>query len=497
MTKLYCSGTLGLIFGYLSGYNLYFSSAIVKVSILIFLTSLLFLQKAKHDIWLKYVLHVTLAFTVLFIYGNIAGHNLSIAEVDKGQNINVDAVVREVTIKDSAKILEVDFIKKDTQMNYDSAAVYTYGQDSFYPDEVIKISGYVSESFIILPKDKETDFKSFDLGLYFQTKNIDGVMMNPKISTSNFSETNKNHSLNYYAYKFRESFRSNLNVSMPSEEAGIVMAMLWGDETGISKNTNEIYKKGGLSHVLVLSGYNLSILVFLSVVVFKKFSLNKKLFSSFFLVSIFLLFAKTGTSVWRAAFMSFYFMLSTLFMRDINIKFLVWLCAFMFSLLSIRTALFDISFHLSIMATISIVYLQPALKDIFKIIKNNTMKDVLSVTISASIGVAPYLMYQFAYFNILGIFISAIVSLFVPLIMLFGFLSGSIAYVSVLFGKILAYPTFLFTNIMSDMATISANSGSLISHPIKFYTMCLLYTIIFISYYLLNFSSSYKRSINQ
>lgn len=280
---------------------------------------------------------------------------------------------------------------------------------------------------------------------------------------------------------------------MPTEEAGIIMAMLWGDESSISKQTNQIYQKAGLSHILVLSGYNLSILIAASMLLFSKMSLRKKVFGSVIFILIFLLIAKTGVSVWRAAFMSFYVLAATLFMRDTNIKFLVWLCAFMFCLLSPMTVMFDISFHLSMIATIGIVFLQEPIKSLSMEKLPNYLKDIFSVTLSASLAVMPYLIYQFSYFNLFGLFVTIFISLFVPLIMLFGFTAGVLGYVSTFFAQVLGYPAFLFASFFTVLANMSAKSGSLVSHPISFYTMCLLYLLVYLFYFILTFYVAYKK----
>lgn len=494
MTKLYCSATLGLVLGYLSGYNLYFSSSIVRLSILIFFVSLLFIKKVKHDIWLRYVLHVTMIFLLLFIYGNIVGHFLSYGKEAKSQiMLNSKAKIKEINIKDSSKILEVEF--EDKNLLFKSAAVYTFTNNDFKIDQIIDISGTLTDGHVILPKDKETDFKSFDLTNFWRTKGLDGVIMNAKISTTSLdlSETKSIHSLNYFAYKFRDSFKSNLDKSMPTEEAGIVMAMLWGDESGISKATSQIYQKAGLSHILVLSGYNLSILIATSALLFSKMSFKKKVFGSVIFILSFLLIAKTGVSVWRAVFMSFYVLAATLFMKDINIKFLVWICAFMFCLFSPRTAMFDISFHLSMIATIGIVFFQESIKSLLSEKFPDYIKDIFSVALSASFAVMPYLIYQFAYFNLFGLFVSTVVSLFVPVIMLSAFLAGVFGYISIVFAQIIAYPAFVLTSSLSFLANMSAESGSLVSHPISFYAMCLLYLLIFLLYFILTSYSVYKR----
>lgn len=493
MTKLYCSATIGLVLGYLSGYNLYFSSSLVRLSVIIFFVSLLFLKKSKHDIWLRYVLHVTIIFLILFIYGNIVGHSLLNNREPKSQVLNSKALIKEISLKDSNMVLEVEF--EDKNLIFKSAAVYVFTSNDFQIDQIVNISGTITDSYVMLPKDKEADFKSFDLARFWKTKGIDGVIMNAKLSTTSLttSETKRMHSLNHFVHKFRNSFRSTLERAMPTEEAGIIMAMLWGDESGISKETNQIYQKAGLSHILVLSGYNLSILIAASVLLFSKMSFRKKVFGSVILILIFLLIAKTGVSVWRAAFMSFYILTATLFMRGTNIKFLVWLCAFMFCLLSPMTAMFDISFHLSMIATIGIVFLQEPIKSLLTEKLSEYLKDIFSVTVSASLAVMPYLIYQFAYFNLFGLLVSTLVSIFVPIIMLFGFLSGVFGYISTIFAQIIAYPAFIFTSFLSFLANMSAKSGSLVSHPISFYTMCLLYALIFSFYFILTFYSADRK----
>ena len=495
MTKLYCSGTLGLLLGYLSGYILYFSSSIIRVTLVILLISLLFLRKAKKDIWLRYVLHVTLMGTIFFIYGNIVGHNLRIEDKTKSENINSSAKVSEITVKDNSKILEVIFFGKDKPVYFDSASIYIYGQNNFYVGEDVFVSGKISNSFIILPKDKETDFKSFDLGKYWKTKNIDGVMFNAKVSSTTEERSSESFLslIKSFGYQFRKNFSSKLNLAMPNEEAGIVMAMLFGDESNISVDTNETYKRAGLSHVLVLSGFNLAILVAAALFVLKDFSLKKKMFGSAILILIFLILAKTGISIFRAALMSGYFIVGSLFMRDINLKFLIWFIAFILCLFLPYVAIFSVSFHLSMIATISIIFLYPKIQENLFFIKNKLIKESFSVTLAASLGVAPYLAYQFGYFNLFSIFVSAIVSLFIPLIMFFGFFAGAVTYVSPLLGKIFGYIAFVFTNIMSSLASLSSNMGSLVSQPIDFYTLCIIYMSLFIVYYLSNFSLFYKK----
>ena len=60
---------------------------------------------------------------------------------------------------------------------------------------------------------------------------------------------------------------------------------------------------------------------------------------------------------------------------------------------------------------------------------------MILVTVSANLLIFPYVVYSFGYYNVLGIFVSILVSGLIPLIMLFGFLSGVMSNVSFILAK--------------------------------------------------------------
>ena len=108
----------------------------------------------------------------------------------------------------------------------------------------------------------------------------------------------------------------------------------------------------------------------------------------------------------------------------------------------------DVSYHLSFLATLGIIYFHPELetfiknkfftkninqelnsknKNSFEIEKYKKWEisiSVILVTVSANILIAPYLIFQFGYFKFSSIIFSILVTPFVPIIMLLGFIIG-------------------------------------------------------------------------
>lgn len=589
ITKILTVSSLGMLLGYLSGYNFVYSAALIKLSILILFINIFFIKKAKQDfLFKKFIILITI-FVLFFIVSSIRGNILK----KEFQNINIKTnltvKIYDVIKKDNIQVVKGEIIKdnladetktKVNSKNINSVevrkledsentqnkiikgniAIYTFSQEKYNPGMYLEIEGKIQNELIILPKkENETHFdensgKSFDLLKYWNTRNIGFVSMYPKVKILNAEEEfvlsiNKNTKTNLsfleniknklqdnifeHSYKFRNYFYESLTKTLNTFDAGIVMAMLWGDENNISKETNSVFKNTGTSHILVLSGYNLIIVAALASILFRKLSLRKKVIASVIFIIIFLLLAHTSSPVWRAALMSLYTMLTILFLKQSNAKLALFITCFIFLIYSPTVAMYDASFHLSFLATFGIIYFYPELeiliknkffskteivktKNINKSNKNNfdlenkKIFDIekykkwelpistILVTVSANILIAPYIIFQFGYFKFSSILFSILVTPFVPIIMLLGFLIGSInTIVQILINlNILLLNIFLklvllitksislfleiiITNIFNFLKYFAGDSAT-ISNTMSFTNLIIIYIIIFL-----------------
>ncbi len=452
--KILSISCLGMLLGYLSGYNLSYSSSLIKLSLVILIINFFFLfvfTKTRKDIFFKNILLLVSVFLFLFLISSIRGNILKKDFIEIDETVEISVIVYDILVKDNTKIIKGKIVENknsesDKIKNLRNVAIYTFSQENFYPDTILNVKGRLTNQVILLPKkekltslNSQNNGKSFDLFNYWNTKNIDAIFMYPVIKSQTFLiNENKSHSIYFYSYSFRNYFSNLLKKTMNSFDVGIVMAMLWGDENNISKETNNIFKGAGVSHVLVLSGYNLSIVVGVSAFMFRKNKLKTRVILSIVFVFIFLLLANTSAPVWRASIMSLYTLVAIFFLKPNNAKLGLWITCFLFFIYSPIITMLDISFHLSFLATAGIIYFYPVLEKIirdkyFKTKENIFLENLTKlflVTVSANILIAPYLIYQFGYFKISAIFLSFIITPLVPPVMLFGFFSGTLTIFS-------------------------------------------------------------------
>ena len=66
--------------------------------------------------------------------------------------------------------------------------------------------------------------------------------------------------LYYYALKTRSYLSERIHTLMPEEQADFMSALLLGDKTGVSEETKTSLRRSGISHIIVVSGFHLSII---------------------------------------------------------------------------------------------------------------------------------------------------------------------------------------------------------------------------------------------
>ena len=96
---------------------------------------------------------------------------------------------------------------------------------------------------------------NFDLKEYYRQKNVDF-----SVKADNFEITE--HTTNIYLEKLtklRFIMRSVYLACMTENECGLLSTMVLGDKTYLTDETKELYREGGLSHILAISGLHVSI----------------------------------------------------------------------------------------------------------------------------------------------------------------------------------------------------------------------------------------------
>ncbi len=104
----------------------------------------------------------------------------------------------------------------------------------------------------------------------------------------------------------------------------------------------------------------------------------------------------------------------------------------------------DLGFILSFVATASLMVFQKRIEIKLKKFPNLIRQD-LSTTLAAQIGVTPILFVTFGYFNLFSPFINALILWTVPLIMIIGAASGLIGFLFPSLGGLILYLVYPLT----------------------------------------------------
>ncbi len=178
----------------------------------------------------------------------------------------------------------------------------------------------------------------------------------------------------------REKIRDFLNLKAPWPYRGIIKALILGEKGDIDREINDQFITAGVNHILVISGLHVALVAafFFGLIrlVMKLFPflllrcpLNKVAAAAAIVPVIFYTFiAGLGVAAVRSTIMMLSLLIALLLDRWRDLYDALFLAAF-FILLVTPGALFDISFQLSFLAVLAIIYLVPRFMEYFSFLK--------------------------------------------------------------------------------------------------------------------------------
>jgi competence protein ComEC len=238
---------------------------------------------------------------------------------------------------------------------------------------------------------------------------------------------NKGTKLKTIAFWLKKKFEGLINRYFSGIPAAVIAAMVLGEGRNIPQPVYDAMMKSGTVHILVVSGFNTSIVAGMIILILKIIRLPRRprILVAAFLLVIYCFIAGASTPVVRATVMALVFMLSYFFKREPGIYNSLALAA-IFILIFDPRQLFNIGFQLSFVSVISIVYFYPRLSALLhtqslKIKPLRLLIDAALVSLSAWLGTAAFIAYYFKIFSPVTVFANLIIVPLSSLITLCGF----------------------------------------------------------------------------
>lgn len=277
-------------------------------------------------------------------------------------------------------------------------------------------------------------------------------------------------------------FESSLERLLPEPDSSLLEGILLGEKHGIPKSLTTTFTESGLVHVVVLSGYNITIV---SLAVFSVLSFLPRtaaLTSGGLAMVLFALMTGAGSATLRSLTMALIALYAKYLHRPTDALRLLLFALSMMVLWNPVSLLFDPSLVLSVLATFGLVTLSAWVEGwLPKIVKRyETVRTNTAATIAVQLFVFPMLLYYSGILSFFSVPANILALPAVPLTMLFGFIAGCLGLVSQALAFLPALIADLFLKWIMFVADKTANApfSTLVALPFSAWYLLPVYALL-------------------
>lgn len=354
--------------------------------------------------------------------------------------------------------------------------------DSKYGDEVL-VSGKIKNPENYVDKgDTKVTQESFDYVSYLAKDGIYYQMIRPTIEVIGSGHGNP---IKDVLFKLKHAFLSSINQQISEPESSLLAGLVVGAKQSLGKELLEDFRIVGVIHVVVLSGYNLTIVAQAMMRVFSFMPRVASLSLGGAGIIFFAIMTGGSATVVRASIMALLVLFAEGIRRDYDITRALLLAGFFMVMQNPHILVFDPSFQLSFLATVALIYLAPYIKKYFTWIPSRFGLQELAIsTIATQLFVLPLLLYSMGTLSLVALPVNLLILPLIPITMFSGFMVGIIGFIS----STLALPFVFITHlllwyelkIVELFASLPFASVSISYFPFLFVTVIYIgFTVLF------------------
>ena len=326
------------------------------------------------------------------------------------------------------------------RLSYESRGI-SYG-------DVLRIEGKLT-----LPESFETNGgRVFDYAGYLKARDVSYILPHAKLE---IVEQEKGTFFGYLFYA-KNRFQDSLEYSLPEPYAGLGEGLLLGVKRALGQDLEDAFRRTGIIHIVVLSGYNIMIVVECIMFALSFFFFPRtRMIIGIGAIILFALLVGLSATVVRAGLMASLLIIARTTGRTYAILRALIFAGVGMLILNPYLLVHDPGFQLSFLATLGLILLAPHIEVHLTRIPNMLgMRKIITATIATQIFVLPILLYQMGTLSIVSIFVNTLVLPMVPLAMLFTFLTGLAGLIFPLLGYGIGFLAYLSLYYIIGIAKI-------------------------------------------
>lgn len=386
-----------------------------------------------------------LALASMFLFSSAFGmfhvqHTLkqsSMLSAYVGLRVDFEGVVkREPDIRDTSVHLTIapkGYEDRGSSKVLVTVSRATYDQTISFGD-VVRVRGMVT-----YPTSFETDTgRAFNYPMYLRARDIDTLMQYAEVTVVQEGQ----RSVPRVLYVYKKKFIEHIETALPMPHAGLAEGLLLGVKRALGDELEEAFRRTGIIHIVVLSGYNILIVVeALMILLMYICRPRTRMFVGLLGIALFGILVGLSATVLRACIMASLLVIARGTGRTYAIMRALMLACVIMLLINPLLLLYDVGFQLSFLATLGLVLFAPHVeKHLTYIPQALGLRSIVSATIATQIAVTPLLLFQTGTLSLIAVLVNAVVLPVVPVTMFMIFCTGVVGMVisplSAVFGSI-------------------------------------------------------------
>lgn len=256
----------------------------------------------------------------------------------------------------------------------------------------------------------------------------------------------------------RRKFSAGMQTALPEPLAPFAMGLLIGQRSTMPASTKQDLLMVGLTHIIAVSGYNLTIMLGASQHLVGKRSKRLTTTLTFVLMGLFLLMAGASASIIRAAIVSTLSIAASFYGRSFKPLNIIFLAAAITAWASPFYVWGDASWYLSFLAFFGVIVLAPLVVGRFHPSWQKSVIIMVAIqSLCAEVMTMPFVLYTFGQMSFIGLPANVLVVTLIPLAMLLSLVAGLGGMLAGAIAGWLAWPARLILTYMLDIAHILAS----------------------------------------
>ncbi len=361
-----------------------------------------------------------------------------------GQEVSLTGIVtREPEVRDKTTHAVVQIGDSKVLLITDRYAAIDYGDQ-------VNVAGQLME-----PESFTTDLgKTFDYPGYLKARGINYTVLFGQIDVVG---TDQGWLILSRLYDMKARFKTAVEAVLPEPASGLGLGVLLGIKQALGEELEAAFRTTGLVHIIVLSGYNVMLIVTAVMFVLASvFSLRSRVLIGVVAIVLFAILVGLSATVVRASIMAVLVLLTQFTGSAYHVPRALCLAGAIMLLVNPYLLVFDIGFQLSFMATLGLVVAAPHFETAMSNSYLPPWREFLWATIATQIAVAPLLLFHIGQLSLIAVVVNVIVLPFVPWAMAGTALAGLAAVFNMALGQLLAWPAYFILSFIIKTVTFFA-----------------------------------------